>query len=201
MKSETELLGKRESLKIQVRERLFEEALKLFSIQGLEKTTVSDIVEQSGIARGTFYNYFPDVSSLFDAIISQMNENIQIAIKANREKSTSVYDYLYSTFKSYFDFIGSSQMINFHVINQAHIRQSSYQSEIIKTIVKDLIRDLKSSKRIKDFNEKYEFLLLSFMLVGAPPELFLATHTSDINLTSEQLATFLAKVFHKVLME
>ena len=51
------------------------------------------------------------------------------------------------------------------------------------------------------FNEKYEFLLLSFMLVGAPPELFLATHTSDINLSSEQLATFLAKVFHKVLME
>ena len=201
MKSETELIGKRESLKIQVRERLLEEALELFSVQGLEKTTVSDIVEQSGIARGTFYNYFSDVSSLFDAIISQMNENIQIAIKANREISTSVYDYLYSTFKSYFDFIGSSQMINFHVINQAHIRQSSYQSEIIKTIVKDLIRDLKSSKRIKEFNEKYEFLLLSFMLVGAPPELFLATHTSDINLTSEQLATFLAKVFHKVLME
>ena len=201
MKSGTELIGKRESLKIQVRARLLEEALKLFSVQGLEKTTVADIVEQSWIARGTFYNYFPDVSSLFDAIISQMNENIQIEIKANRAKSTSVYDYLYSTFKSYFDFIGSSQMINFHVINQAHIRQSSYQSEIIKTIVKDLIRDLKSSKRIKDFNEKYEFLLLSFMLVGAPPELFLATHTSDINLTSEQLATFLAKVFHKVLME
>jgi len=201
MKVGSQLIGKRESLKIQVRERLLEESLKLFSVQGLEKTTVADIVEQSGIARGTFYNYFADVNALFDAIISQMNQNIQIEIKTNREKSLSVYDYLYATFKCYFDFIGSSQMINFHVINQAHIRQSSYQSEIIKTIVKDLIRDLKSSRRIKDFNEKYEFLLLSFMLVGAPPELFLATHTSDINLSSEQLATFLAKVFHNVLME
>ena len=201
MNTETHLLGKRESSKIQIRERLLDESLKLFSSRGLEKTTVADIVEQSGIARGTFYNYFPDVNSLFDAIISQMNGNIQTEIKANREKSLSVYDYLFATFKCYFDFIGSPQMIYFHVINQAHIRQSSYQSEIIKTIVKDLIRDLKSSKRIKDFNEKYEFLLLSFMLVGAPPELFLATHTSDINLSSEQLATFLAKVFHKVLME
>ncbi|MEK9614576.1 MAG: hypothetical protein VW080_11720, partial [Flavobacteriaceae bacterium] len=89
----------------------------------------------------------------------------------------------------------------FHVVNQAHIRQSSYQSQIIKTIVRNLNRDLKSNLKINSFNEKYEFLLLSFMLVGAPPELFLATHTSDINLSSEQLATFLAKLFYKVLME
>ena len=60
MKAGTQLIGKRESLKIQVRERLLEESLKLFSVQGLEKTTVADIVEQSGIARGTFYNYFAD---------------------------------------------------------------------------------------------------------------------------------------------
>ena len=73
MNTETHLLGKRESSKIQIRERLLDESLKLFSSRGLEKTTVADIVEQSGIARGTFYNYFPDVNSLFDAIISQMN--------------------------------------------------------------------------------------------------------------------------------
>ena len=39
------------------------------------------------------------------------------------------------------------------------------------------------------------------MLVGSPPELFLATHTSNINFSSDQLATFLTKLFHKVLME
>jgi len=92
-------------------------------------------------------------------------------------------------------------MLQFHIINQAHIRQSSYQSEIIKTIVKNLNRDLKSDLKVKAFNEKYEFLLLSYMLVGTPPELFLATQTTEINLTSEQLATFLTKLFYKVLME
>lgn len=112
-----------------------------------------------------------------------------------------MYDYLYNTFKNYFDLIGTEEMIRFHVVNQAHIRQSSYQSEIIKVIVKNLNRDLKSDLKINAFSEKYEFLLLSYMLVGAPPELFLATHTTDINLSSKQLATFLAKLFHKVLME
>lgn len=195
------ILGKREIQKQQVRERILEEALTLFSDRGFEKTTVADIVEQSAIARGTFYNYFPDMNSLFDALIAQLNQQVVEAIQYTRKHTDNLYDYLYGTFKSYFELIGSEQMIQFHIVNQAYIRQSSYQSDLIKVIVKNLNRDLKSDLKIKAFTEKYEFLLLSYMLVGSPPELFLATHTTDINLTSEQLATFLAKLFYKVLME
>jgi AcrR family transcriptional regulator len=194
-------LGKREIQKQQVRERILEEALSLFSERGFEKTTVADIVEQSAIARGTFYNYFPDMNTLFDALIAQLNQQVVEAIQYTRKHTDNLYDYLYGTFKSYFELIGTEQMIQFHIVNQAYIRQSSYQSDLIKVIVKNLNRDLKSDLKIKAFTEKYEFLLLSFMLVGSPPELFLATHTTDINLTSEQLATFLAKLFYKVLME
>ena len=193
-------LGKREIQKQQVRERILEEALSLFSERGFEKTTVADIVEQSAIARGTFYNYFPDMNTLFDALIAQLNQQVVEAIQYTRKHTDNLYDYLYGTFKSYFELIGTEQMIQFHIVNQAYIRQSSYQSDLIKVIVKNLNRDLKSDLKIKAFTEKYEFLLLSYMLVGSPPELFLATHTTDINLTSEQLATFLAKLFYKVLM-
>jgi AcrR family transcriptional regulator len=201
MKASELILGKREIQKQQVRERILDEALSLFSERGFEKTTVADIVSQCDIARGTFYNYFPDMNSLFDALINQLNQRIIEAIQHTRKQTDNLYDYLYGTFKSYFDLIGSEQMIQFHIVNQAYIRQSSYQSDLIKVIVKNLNRDLKSDLNIKAFNEKYEFLLLSYMLVGSPPELFLATHTTDINLSSEQLATFLSKLFYKVLME
>lgn len=201
MKESELILGKREIQKQQVRERILDEALSLFSERGFEKTTVADIVGQCDIARGTFYNYFPDMNSLFDALINQLNQRIIGAIQHMRKQTDNLYDYLYGTFKSYFDLIGSEQMIQFHIVNQAYIRQSSYQSDLIKVIVKNLNRDLKSDLNIKAFNEKYEFLLLSYMLVGSPPELFLATHTTDINLSSEQLATFLSKLFYKVLME
>jgi AcrR family transcriptional regulator len=201
MKASELILGKREIQKQQVRERILDEALSLFSERGFEKTTVADIVGQCDIARGTFYNYFPDMNSLFDALINQLNQRIIEAIQHTRKQTDNLYDYLYGTFKSYFDLIGSEQMIQFHIVNQAYIRQSSYQSDLIKVIVKNLNRDLKSDLNIKAFNEKYEFLLLSYMLVGSPPELFLATHTTDINLSSEQLATFLSKLFYKVLME
>jgi len=194
------ILGKREIQKQQVRERILDEALILFSERGFEKTTVTDIVGKCEIARGTFYNYFPDMNSLFDALINQLNQRIIEVIQQTRNQTDNLYDYLYGTFKSYFDLIGSEQMIQFHIVNQAYIRQSSYQSDLIKVIVKNLNRDLKSDFTIKAFNEKYEFLLLSYMLVGSPPELFLATHTTNINLTSKQLATFLTKLFYKVLM-
>ena len=193
--------SKREAHKQELREQLLEQGFLLFSEKGLEQTTVADIVERCNIARGTFYNYFSDINALFDALIDELNSRIGEEVKKTRKETHTVYDYLYGTFKSYYNIIGTPEMIQFHIINQAHIRQSTYQSDMIKTIVKNLIRDLKSSKKIKAFNKKHEFLLLSFMLVGAPPELFIATHTSDINLTSEQLATFLAKLFHKVLME
>ena len=201
MNQSVSILGKRASRKEQVRKRLMEEALLLFSKRGLEKTTVADIVKKSEIARGTFYNYFTDTQSLFDCLIDELNQKVKSAIQQTRRESKNVYDYLYGTFKSYFDLIGTNEMIQFHILNQAQIRQSSYQSDIIKTIVKNLNRDLKSDLKIKAFTEKYEFLLLSFMLVGSPPELFLATHTSNINFSSDQLATFLTKLFHKVLME
>jgi AcrR family transcriptional regulator len=196
-----EEIGKRASQKQQVRERILTEGLALFSHQGVDKTTVADVVQKCDIARGTFYNYFNDINALFDALIEQLNQQVKEAIQHTRKESKTVYDYLYGTFKSYFDLIGTEEMIQFHVVNQAYIRQSSYQSDIIKTIVKNLNRDIKSDFKIKAFKEKHEFLLLSYMLVGSPLELFLATHTTDISLSSEQLATFLAKLFHKVLME
>ena len=51
--------GKRERGKVERRERLYEAALALFRSQGYEGTTVADITRQAGLAKGTFFNYFP----------------------------------------------------------------------------------------------------------------------------------------------
>ncbi len=51
--------GKRAQAKIDRRERLCEAALELFREQGYENTTVSQITSLAGLAKGTFFNYFP----------------------------------------------------------------------------------------------------------------------------------------------
>ena len=194
-------LSVRESNKKKIREALFAEGLRLFSEKGIQHTTVNDIIQAVGIARGTFYNYFDDVQSLFEALIESINRRIQENVKENRKKADSIYAYLYSTFKSYLDFVSAPQMKEFHTKNQAAIRQSTYQSDQIRSVIQDINRDLRNDPNVNEFDQNYEFLLLSIMLVGAPPELFIATQSSTVEFTSEQLASFLAKTFHRVLVK
>ena len=194
-------LSVRESNKKKIREALFAEGLRLFSEKGIQHTTVNDIVQAVGMARGTFYNYFDDVQSLFEALIESINRRIQENVKENRKKADSIYEYLYSTFKSYLDFVSAPQMKEFHTKNQAAIRQSTYQSDQIRSVIQDINRDLRNDPNVNEFDQNYEFLLLSIMLVGAPPELFIATQSSTVEFTSEQLASFLAKTFHRVLVK
>lgn len=51
--------GKRETGKQARRDRLYDAALSLFRQQGYEQTTVDQITRQAGLAKGTFFNYFP----------------------------------------------------------------------------------------------------------------------------------------------
>ena len=53
-------MGKVSENKQQKREALLNTAFKLFTTKGLHNTSISDIVEQAGVAKGTFYLYFKD---------------------------------------------------------------------------------------------------------------------------------------------
>ena len=124
-------MGKRENNKLLIRERLLDYSFNLFQKNGIENTTVSDIIEVAGIGRGTFYNYFTDVNDIFDTIIENLNRDIEKEIKYSRKDSKNTDEYLYKSFLGYFNLISSKKMINFHLKNQNHIRKSSYRSKII----------------------------------------------------------------------
>ena len=51
--------GRRERKKHDVRERLYEAALRLFRTRGYDATTVQAIADAADTAKGTFFNYFP----------------------------------------------------------------------------------------------------------------------------------------------
>jgi AcrR family transcriptional regulator len=53
------------------RDTIEECAAGLFRSNGVEKTSISEIVKKAGIAKGTFYLYFKDKDDLVDTIISR----------------------------------------------------------------------------------------------------------------------------------
>lgn len=69
-------MGKLELNKKKKKEALFNTAFELFSTKGITKTTISDIVERAGVAKGTFYLYFKDKYDIRNSLVSHKSGQI-----------------------------------------------------------------------------------------------------------------------------
>ena len=63
-------MGKAEHNKQQKRDSLLESAFSLFIDNGFNKTSISDIVNHAGVAKGTFYLYFKDKYDIRNHLIA-----------------------------------------------------------------------------------------------------------------------------------
>ncbi|MCA9494288.1 MAG: TetR/AcrR family transcriptional regulator [Myxococcales bacterium] len=64
-------MGRREDNKRRKREALLEQGLAAFLGEGYDRASIERIAEAAGVARGTFYLYFPDKLALFDAVMDE----------------------------------------------------------------------------------------------------------------------------------
>lgn len=80
-------MGKWEINKREKKNALFHTAFGLFTDKGFAKTTISDIVTQAGLAKGTFYLYFKDKYDLRDKLIA--HKAAQLLSDAHRSLESS----------------------------------------------------------------------------------------------------------------
>ena len=66
-------MGKAEENKQHKRLSLLNTAFELFTTKGVNKTSISEISEQAGIAKGTFYLYFKDKYDIRNKLISHQS--------------------------------------------------------------------------------------------------------------------------------
>jgi AcrR family transcriptional regulator len=75
--------GRRDRRKLEMRERIVQAAVELFSSRGFSRTTVEDITESADVGKGTFFNYFPSKEHVLGALaeiqISKLNEGLAAA--------------------------------------------------------------------------------------------------------------------------
>lgn len=64
-------MGKIDNNKKQKEDALLNTAFDLFTKQGIQKTSISDIVNQAGVAKGTFYLYFKDKYDIRNKLIAK----------------------------------------------------------------------------------------------------------------------------------
>lgn len=63
-------MGKVERKKKEKKDALLNTAFELFTTKGITKTSIADIVEKAGVAKGTFYLYFSDKYDIRNKLIS-----------------------------------------------------------------------------------------------------------------------------------
>ena len=72
-------MGKLESNKKKKEDALYNTAFELFTTKGTNKTTISDIVEKAGVAKGTFYLYFKDKYDIRNKLASSKTQDLFFA--------------------------------------------------------------------------------------------------------------------------
>lgn len=83
------------------RNEILDTAEKLFAEKGYENCAVNEILNQIGIAKGTFYHYFKSKEELLDAIIERTsNELVARASRVAEDKNLSPEDKLLYVFLS-----------------------------------------------------------------------------------------------------
>lgn len=69
-------MGKLDNNKQKKRESLLDTSFEFFTTKGIERTSISDIVQRAGVAKGTFYLYFRDKYDIKDKLIAHKSSQL-----------------------------------------------------------------------------------------------------------------------------
>jgi AcrR family transcriptional regulator len=97
--------GKRERTKAQNRRAILDAAQEIFTEIGYDAASIRDVVRRSGLASGTFYNYFPDKQSVFEAVLEEHTTELRRRLRDGRAQARDVETIVREGFATYFSFI------------------------------------------------------------------------------------------------
>jgi AcrR family transcriptional regulator len=103
-------MGKREQTKLNNREAILNAAREVFAELGYGATTVRDIIRKTGLASGTFYNYYKSKEEVFEALMDDGMRRIRPRLKADRIRSRNFEEFIRNAYRTYFDYLATDRM-------------------------------------------------------------------------------------------
>lgn len=95
-------IGKRERTKANNKEAILNAAQEVFGELGYGAATVRDIIRKTGLASGTFYNYFKSKEEVFEALMDRGALRLRPRIREQRLKSKTLQEFIYNAYHTYF---------------------------------------------------------------------------------------------------
>jgi len=98
-------VGKREQTKVQNRQAILDAAREVFGELGYEACTVRDIIRRTGLAAGTFYNYYRSKDEVYVALSDEGARRFTPLLKAQRAQSADWSSFVRAAIEAYFGFL------------------------------------------------------------------------------------------------
>ena len=99
-------VGKREQTKVQNRQAILDAAREVFGELGYETATVRDIIRRTGLAAGTFYNYYRSKEEVFAALADDGARRFAPILKKLRSEAPDFEAFVRAAILAYFEFLG-----------------------------------------------------------------------------------------------
>jgi AcrR family transcriptional regulator len=168
MKSNIDVMlsGKREQTKAANRAAILGAARRVFSQIGYGAATVRDIVRETDLATGTFYNYFPDKESVLHALLDEAAEEIRSRVRAARKTSSTLQEFVEGGFRAYYGYLVEDPQTFELLRRNAGTVRSLFDEPTVGAGVAELREDLAAGIRsglIPDHDVEY----MAAAMVGA----------------------------------
>jgi|TARA_R110002020_G_scaffold83397_2_gene207292 AcrR family transcriptional regulator len=99
--------GKRARSKAANRRAILSAGRRVFARIGFDATTVRDIIRETDLAAGTFYNYFKSKEEVFEAIAEDSTYRFRTRLSDVRARATTFEDYIQQALHAYFSFVAA----------------------------------------------------------------------------------------------
>lgn len=97
--------GKRARAKAANRQAILDAARSVFARLGVDAATVRDIIRETDLAAGTFYNYFRSKEEVFEALASDSTRRFRPRLQQVREQAEGFESYIRAAYRAYFQFL------------------------------------------------------------------------------------------------
>ncbi|HEY8618192.1 TetR/AcrR family transcriptional regulator [Phenylobacterium sp.] len=98
-------VGKREQTKVQNRQAILDAAREVFGELGYDTATVRDIIRRTGLAAGTFYNYYRSKEEVFAALADDGARRFAPVLKKLRAEAPGMEGFIRAALDAYFRFL------------------------------------------------------------------------------------------------
>jgi len=135
--------GKREQTKVQNRQAILEAAREVFGELGYDNATVRDIIRRTGLAAGTFYNYYRSKDEVAAALSDDGARRFAPILKAQRAQASDWESFVRAALAAYFHFLADehTNWLARRPSDEPHLRIQSETPEMraVYTEVRDCI--------------------------------------------------------------